>query len=173
MLYNENMSQKLTENNFSGAAIGEPVYIGENVSVMSGSVIESGSVIDNNAVVKGGKVNGYVGIGSVVSERCDINSAVVCRGAVLDSGVKCGEYSVIGEKAHIASEVVIEKGVGIWSGKTVEKGARLYENVKRSSDSRLVIDENGECSLWGGEATAQKAMLLDFVPQAPQKKAEV
>ena len=38
--------------------------LGENVSVMSGSVIESGSVIDNNAVVKGGKVNGYVGIGS-------------------------------------------------------------------------------------------------------------
>ncbi|MFR5050336.1 MAG: hypothetical protein ACLTCP_02720 [Ruminococcus bicirculans (ex Wegman et al. 2014)] len=32
------------------------------------------------------------------------------RGAVLDSGVKCGEYSVIGEKAHIASEAVIEKG---------------------------------------------------------------
>ena len=46
MLYNENMSQRLTENNFSGAEIGEPVYIGENVSVMSGSVIESGSVID-------------------------------------------------------------------------------------------------------------------------------
>ena len=40
------------------------------------SIIESGSVIDNNAVVKGGKVNGYVGIGSVISERCDINSAV-------------------------------------------------------------------------------------------------
>lgn len=57
MLYNKNMSQRLTENNFSGAAIGEPVYIGENVSVMSGSVIESGSVIDNNAVVKGGKVS--------------------------------------------------------------------------------------------------------------------
>ena len=54
-------------------------------------------------------MNGYVGIGSVVSERCDINSAVVCRGAVLDSGVKCGEYSVIGEKAHIASEAVIGK----------------------------------------------------------------
>lgn len=60
--------------------------------------------------------------------------------------------------------------MGIWSGKTVEKGARFYENVKRSSDSRLVIDENGECSLWGGEATAQKAMLLEFVPQAPQKR---
>lgn len=173
MLYNENMSQRLTENNFSGAAIGEPVYIGENVSVMSGSVIESGSVIDNNAVVKGGKVNGYVGIGSVVSERCDINSAVVCRGAVLDSGVKCGENSVIGEKAHIASEAVIEKGVGIWSGKTVEKGARLYENVKRSSDSRLVIDENGECSLWGGEATAQKALLFGLCAASAAKKAEV
>lgn len=170
MLYNENMSIKLTENNFSGAAIGEPVYIGENVSVMSGSVIESGSVIDNNAVVKGGKVNGYVGIGSVISERCDINSAVVCRGAVLDSGVKCGEYSVIGEKAHIASEAVIEKGVGIWSRKTVEKGARLYENVKRSSDSRLVIDENGECSLWGGEATAQKAMLFGLCAASAAKK---
>lgn len=110
----------------------------------------------------------------MVSERCDINSAVVCRGAVLDSGVKCGEYSVIGEKAHIASEAVIEKGVGIWSGKNVEKGARLYENVKRSSDSRLVIDENGECSLWGGETTAQKAMpFWTLCPQALQKKAEV
>ena len=53
MLYNENMSQRLTENNFSGAAIGEPVYIGENVSVMSGSVIESGSVIDNKRCCKG------------------------------------------------------------------------------------------------------------------------
>lgn len=56
----------------------------------------------------------------------------------------------------------------VW--KNVEEGARLYENVKRSSDSRLVIDENGECSLWGGEATVQKAMLLDCVPQAPQKR---
>ncbi len=160
MLCNENMSQRLTENNFSGVAIAEPVYIGENVSVMSGSVIESGSVIDDNAVVKGGKVDGYVGIGSVISERCDINRVVICRGAVLDSGVKCGAYSVIGEKSHIASEAVIEKGVGIWSGKTVEKGARLYENVKNSSDSRLVIEDNGECSLWGGEATAQRALLF-------------
>ena len=106
----------------------------------------------------------------MISERCDINSAVVCRGAVLDSGVKCGEYSVMGEKAHIASEAVIEKGVGIWSGKTVEKGARLYENVKRSSDSRLVIDENGECSLWGGEATAQKAMLFGLCAASAAKK---
>ena len=139
---------------------------------MSGSVIESGSVIDDNAVVKGGKVNGYVGIGSVISERCDINRAVVCRGAILDSGVKCGEYSVIGENAHIASEAVIEKGVGIWSGKTVEKGARLYENVKRSSESRFVIDENGECSLWGGEATAQKALLFGLCAASTVKKGD-
>ncbi|MFR5050337.1 MAG: hypothetical protein ACLTCP_02725 [Ruminococcus bicirculans (ex Wegman et al. 2014)] len=45
--------------------------------------------------------------------------------------------------------------------------------MKRSSDSRLVIDENGECSLWGGEATVQRLCFLDFVPQALQKKAEV
>ena len=63
--------------------------------------------------------------------------------------------------------------MGIWSGKTVEKGARFYENVKRSSDSRLVIDENGECSLWGGEATAQKALLFGLCAAALQKKAEV
>lgn len=93
-------------------------------------------------------------------------------GAVLDSGVKCGEYSVIGEKAHIASEAVIEKGVGIWSGKNVEEGARLYENVKRSSDSRLVIDENGECSLWGGEATVAKGYAFWTVCRKRRKKRE-
>ena len=160
MLYEEDMSKRLTDSNFSGAAISEPVYIGKNVTIMSGTVVESGSVIDDNAVVKGGKVNGYVGVGTVVSERCEIDRGVVCRGAVLDSGVKCGAYSVIGEKAHIGSEAVIEKGVGIWSGKTVDKGARLYDNVRNSRGSRLVIDENGECSLWGGEATAQKALLF-------------
>lgn len=169
MLYNENMSLKLTENNFSGAAIGEPVYIGENVSVMSGSVIESGSVIDNNAVVKGGKVNGYVGIGSVVSERCDINSAVVCRGAVLDCGIcqaGVNVYSIgragISELSYAVNRFGGEFGILI--GANISGHARLISAGGMLPDEKLLdrIGSIADDRAYRSVGLSQTGCVTDF-----------
>lgn len=150
--------RKLTEGNFSGATLIAPLYIGKNVTIMPGAVVEKGAVIDDNAVIKRGcRVTGsYVGVNCIVSENSELEEAVICGGAKLGRGVKCRSCSVVGTNSSVGAEAVIEKEVRIWSGRRIDGGSRLYKNVQTGRARKTIVDEEGECSLGGGQAGAEE-----------------
>ena len=67
---------------------------------------------------------------SAVYSNSTLSDALLCENAVVKSGVRIYEDSVIGAHATINQNTVIGKNVYIWPDKVIEQGSNILKNIK-------------------------------------------
>lgn len=147
------------------AALGEGVIIGENVRIKAGAVIGDYTVIADNCVVgSDAQINHSVlWSDTFVGKQSTVAGAVLCRHvdlrgrAVVNVGAVIGDESVVGQGAHVGSNVQI------YPYKRIESSAVI--------NTSLIWESTGVRSLFG-DAGVQGLVGVDITPELALKVAE-
>lgn len=147
------------------AQLGNRVVIGENVRVRSGAQVGEYTVIDDNCIIgQGVRIAHSVVLGDTfIGRQSEVSGAILCRhvdvrsNAVISPGAVIGDESVIGQGAHIGSDVLV------FPYKRVEAAATV--------NSSLIWESTGVRSLFG-DAGVQGLVGVDITPELTLKVAE-
>lgn len=129
--------------NPSGATVTDPCCIAEGV-VANGAQIGPFSVIGQDVEIgEGSRIERSVLMDRVkIGKNVTLHGAIVCNGAVLEDGVRAGEYSVIGAGSLIGQNAVIAAGSLIDPNTAIGANARVQGGV--CSAKEPYWQENGE-----------------------------
>lgn len=121
------------------AKIIPPVYIGNNCKIYSGAEIGPYSIIgDNTTICKNSSLYKSIIFNDVnIGENSIIKSALLGRGAQLESGVIVEENSIIGDGATLKSKSIIQCNVKIWPKKVIEENALIKHHIINNNNSRI------------------------------------
>ena len=134
----------LTDSNFNGVTVIEPVCIGKNVTIQPGAVIGKGSVIDDDAWIgQGAQVIGsYVGTGAVIGRNSRMNGAYASDGSVLMN------RSSLSGGAVLCSGVCLKPNSAVVGSKLVSPENKGFGEITFLRDKKqLTFDDDGICSL--------------------------
>lgn len=147
------------------ATVGKGVVIGANVTVRAGAVIGDNTVIGDNCVI-GNDVqvtHSVIWSDTFIGKQAEVSGAVLCRhvdvrgNAVISVGAVIGDESVIGQGAHVGTDVQI------FPYKRIESQALV--------NSSLIWESTGVRSLFG-DAGVQGLVGVDITPELALKVAE-
>lgn len=124
------------------------VYVGAD------AVIAAGAKLGPNAVISGGtrlgegtRVRESVICGADVGRWCDIDGAVLSRGAVVGDGAEIKRGCVVGDGAVIGAGCVLSTGVRVWTDRRAPEGRRVTRSiVGESPEHNVSVDGEGVMS---------------------------
>lgn len=109
--------------------IGNNCYIGHFAVIDSYTVIGNNCIIEDHSYIQKSILHNNITIGS----GCEISGSIVGNGVRLKPHVSCLENTVIGEYSVIHERCIIQPGVRIWPGKTIEPLSVVDRNIIHSS----------------------------------------
>ncbi len=114
----------------AGVEILEPVYISPESRLMPGCRLGPNAVIGPGTIVESGaRVTESVVNGARLGENCDIQGAILGRGAWIGASARVSSGAVIGDGARIGPSAAVLENVSVWPDRTVKSGAVLTENL--------------------------------------------
>lgn len=113
------------------AKITPPVYIGNNCNIECDVEIGPYSIIGDNTVVsKNSSLNRTVVFNDVfIGENSRIKSAIIGRGAKIETGIIIEDNTIIGDETILKTKSIIKRNVKIWPKKIVEENSLIKHHI--------------------------------------------